>query len=840
MQKNKLFMILVVICLLVCVLCTGLVACNKNKETVKDEDEDDIDNDYTVVETELDTQEVKDAVSPVLETICTFFDGVYNEPYYGDLSYAEAYYENDEQWEYFVRQMEKAGISIEQIRTISQKAAPVIEDFFGIVEKVINISENETRTFAEILKSGIDDELISSVKDVFSYMGDNLHAQQIEKIQNLFSYMMSGEPADELSYSSQSNPYINYPISEIEELFASSQYKDVYDKYYGCDLSFYTIYDSYAELLLSEDAMYLMNGIIKAVFDLGGLTNAEIKTVADFIVDFTSGEGMYEGQYARSLMYVITNYSAADIKTVFNVAAKLINDNTDNEKLNQAFENVANSILKLQGAEIYGGYFGLAGALPVVADMLSEVTEEQITALQNATIEAQYDSDTREVSMGRLLATLIETLKPYYDELGEIEKSNIKYLFRSFQIDLNKVLALKVKPVSQMTDEDFEKFSADLEGCQLNFMDLASGAEYIIVSDMRDVMIEKGSSASSALSAIKKCFDEYNFISYTGLDTSTTGAKVLTVQATNKNAEYTDVYTIRLLYIVYDDAYLANVYPYDSEGSICRIDIKKGSEVNQQQIVETVTDRLYDIDLYDPAYAEFIGYASQWGRSERWEEDYYVKEVSAFDTSKEGLQAGVITIVDNLFGEMKIPCVFNVYDDVIRYNERVRSDSNYVLQGEMPKIYYHYGTVEESYISELVPENEISGYDPNKLGVQVVTVNHAGKTYKVVVAVVTKKQLAESLVLSNYNDYVHHYFSEGDDIDDFQVSVETYSILGWKTYNTFGELREYAESLGLTAEFRIDTELYNEYQLVEINIKNSEGNITSSVSFNYMIDKYWY
>ena len=210
------------------------------------------------------------------------------------------------------------------------------------------------------------------------------------------------------------------------------------------------------------------------------------------------------------------------------------------------------------------------------------------------------------------------------------------------------------------------------------------------------------------------------------------------------------------------------------------------------------------------------------------------------DTSKTGLQAGVITVVYNFFGEKKIPCVFNVYDEVIKYNERVQSDSNYVLQGEMPKIYYHYGTVEESYISELVPENEISGYDPNKLGVQVVPVNHAGKTYKVVVAVVTKKQLAESLVLSNYNDYVHHYFSEGDDIDDFQVSVETYSILGWKTYNTFGELREYAESLGLTAEFRIDTELYNEYQLVEINIKNSEGNITSSVSFNYMIDKYWY
>lgn len=838
MQKNKLFMILVVICLLVCVLCTGLVACNKNKETVKDEDEDDIDNDYTVVETDLDEQEVKDAVSPVLETICTFFDGVYNEPYYGDLLYAEAYYENDEQWEYFVRQMEKAGISIEQIRTISQKAAPVIGGLFGIVDKVINISENETRTFAEILKSEIDDELISSVKDVFSYMGDNLHAQQIEKIQNLFSYMMSGEPADELSYSSQSSPYINYPISEIEGLFASSQYKDVYDKYYGCDLSFYTIYDSYAELLLSEDAMYLMNGIIKAVFDLGGLTNAEIKTVADFIVDFVSGEGMYEGQYARSLMYVITNYSAADIKTVFNVAAKLINDNTDNEKLNQAFENVANSILKLQGSEIYGGYFGLAGALPVVADMLSEVTEEQITALQNAAIEAQYGSDTHKGSMGRLLATLIETVKPYYDELGEIEKSNIKYLFRLFQLDLDKVLALKVKPVSQMTDEDFEKFSADLEGCQLNFMDLASGAEYIIVSDMRDVMIEKGSSASSALSAIKKCFDEYNFISYTGLDTSTTGAKVLTVQATNKNAENTDVYTVKFVYIVYDDAYLANIYPYGYNDLIYRIDVKKDSVVDQNQLVEIADNQIYNLRLYDSAYSEFLG-KGEYYAVYKHNEDFYIKEVSMPDTSKTGLQAGVITVVDNFFGEKKIPCVFNVYDEVIKYNERVQSDSNYVLQGEMPKIYYHYGTVEESYISELVPENEISGYDPDKLGVQVVTVNHAGKTYKLVVAVVSKQQVADSVELELYSSPWHHYYNSGDTLDDLGMNVGVGTIIGWENFSTYGELKEYVESLGLTAEFSINTELFNEYQYVELSIKNADGEIISTTGFEYYIEYYY-
>lgn len=839
MQKNKLFMILVVICLLVCVLCTGLVACNKDKETGKEEgNKDNVDDDYTVVETELDTQEVKDAVAPIVRIICDFSDTTEDRPYIGDVMYQEFYYSNDEQWEYFVRQMEKAGISIEQIRTISQKAAPVIEDFFGIVEKVINISENETRTFAEILKSEIDDELISSVKDVFSYMGDNLHAQQIEKIQNLFSYMMSGEPADELSYSSQSSPYINYPISEIEELFASSQYKDVYDKYYGCDLSFYTIYDSYAELLLSEDAMYLMNGIIKAVFDLGGLTNAEIKTVADFIVDFTSGEGMYEGQYARSLMYVITNYSAADIKTVFNVAAKLINDNTDNEKLNQAFENVANSMQKLQGAEIYGGYFGLAGALPVVADMLSEVTEEQITALQNAAIEAQYGSDTHDVSMGRLLATLIETVKPYYDELGEIEKSNIKYLFRLFQLDLDKVLALKVKPVSQMTDEDFEKFSADLEGCQLNFMDLASGAEYIIVSDMRDVMIEKGSSASSALSAIKKCFDEYNFISYTGLDTSTTGAKVLTVQATNKNAENTDVYTVKFVYIVYDDAYLANIYPYGYNDLIYRIDVKKDSVVDQNQLVEIADNQIYNLRLYDSAYSEFLG-KGEYYAVYKHNEDFYVKEVSMPDTSKTGLQAGVITVVDNFFGEKKIPCVFNVYDEVIKYNERVQSDSNYVLQGEMPKIYYHYGTVEESYISELVPENEISGYDPDKLGVQVVTVNHAGKTYKLVVAVVSKQQVADSVELELYSSPWHHYYNSGDTLDDLGMNVGVGTIIGWENFSTYGELKEYVESLGLTAEFSINTELFNEYQYVELSIKNADGEIISTTGFEYYIEYYY-
>ena len=86
-------MILVVICLLVCVLCTGLVACNKNKETVKDEDEDDIDNDYTVVETELDTQEVKDAVAPIVRINCDFLEETDGTPYIGDVGYQEFYYE---------------------------------------------------------------------------------------------------------------------------------------------------------------------------------------------------------------------------------------------------------------------------------------------------------------------------------------------------------------------------------------------------------------------------------------------------------------------------------------------------------------------------------------------------------------------------------------------------------------------------------------------------------------------------------------------------------------------------------------------------------------------------
>lgn len=839
MQKNKLFMILVVICLLVCVLCTGLVACNKDKETGKEEgNKDNVDDDYTVVETELDTQEVKDAVAPIVRIICDFSDTTEDRPYIGDVMYQEFYYSNDEQWEYFVRQMEKAGISIEQIRTISQKAAPVIGGLFGIVDKVINISENETRTFAEILKSEIDDELISSVKDVFSYMGDNLHAQQIEKIQNLFSYMMSGEPADELSYSSQSSPYINYPISEIEGLFASSQYKDVYDKYYGCDLSFYTIYDSYAELLLSEDAMYLMNGIIKAVFDLGGLTNAEIKTVADFIVDFVSGEGMYEGQYARSLMYVITNYSAADIKTVFNVAAKLINDNTDNEKLNQAFENVANSMQKLQGAEIYGGYFGLAGALPVVADMLSEVTEEQITALQNAAIEAQYGSDTHDVSMGRLLATLIETVKPYYNELGEIEKSNVKYLIGLFDTDLDKLMALQVKPVSQMTEGEFEQFYADYKDkCILNFMDKVSQG-YITQSYGETLFLQKGMDETSAITRFKIFFKNYNFISYSGLDTSTTGAKVLTVQATNKNAENTDVYTVKFVYIVYDDAYLANIYPYGYNDLIYRIDVKKDSVVDQNQLVEIADNQIYNLRLYDSAYSEFLGKGEYYAVS-KLDEDFYIKEVSMPDTSKTGLQAGVITVVDNFFGEKKIPCVFNVYDEVIKYNERVQSDSNYVLQGEMPKIYYHYGTVEESYINELVPENEISGYDPDKLGVQVVTVNHAGKTYKLVVAVVSKQQVADSVELELYSSPWHHYYNSGDTLDDLGMNVGVGTIIGWENFSTYGELKEYVESLGLTAEFSINTELFNEYQYVELSIKNADGEIISTTGFEYYIEYYY-
>lgn len=832
MQKNKHFMIFIVICLLICVLCVGLVACDNKNNVPEDENNGGTENENPIEETQLDVQEVKDAIAPVLRAVADFFQDAYDKPYYGDISYANIYYGGDEDWAYIVKQMSKAGVTIEQVRTLAQKAAPVLENYFDIVVSVVNNPEQESGTLGQRLKAKVDETLISSSKDVLAYLRDNFSAEQLEKMQNLFSYFMSWDTVDEFSYSTNSIPRISYPISEIEQLFAASPYKGVYDKYYGCDLALYTIYDSYAELLTSQEGMYLINGLMKAVFGVGGLSNAEIKTVADFIIDVVTGEGAPSDYPVSDFMYVLTNYSTAEIKAVGNAVAKVIKDNMGDEKLNQAFNTVVASALKLQKSESYLPYINIAKALPAIADMLTGVTEEQIKALQSAAAEWVTSTGPSEVSEGRVLATLVEILKPYYDKLAEGEKESVRYILRLYQTDADAVAALYKKPVSQMTDEDFRQFRLDFEETQLNFMDLVSTGKYVVPYDRKETMIRKGTSESEALAIIENAYSNFNIISYQGLDASTTGIKLLTVQATNNAADYTDEYTLKLLYTVYDDAYLSNVYPYDYNGSICRIDVKKGSTVDQSQLVEIAAEQIFGLALYDPAYAAFAG-----NQDSDYSSDFSVKEVSTPDTSKAGLQPGVITVVDNFFGEKQIPCVINVYDKVEKYGERVFPSNTYVLQGQTPQFYYNYITFEDQY-SELIQNADISGYDPNKTGVQVITVNHAGKTFKTVVAVITKQQDQENLNMYNMGSSLQTYrYTEGDTVEDFQMEIAANTLLASGQFYTYGELKSYIENLGLRIEIDMDTQLFNELQTVVIYVKNSDGAIVSSVSFAYMLLK---
>ena len=90
-----------------------------------------------------------------------------------------------------------------------------------------------------------------------------------------------------------------------------------------------------------------------------------------------------------------------------------------------------------------------------------------------------------------------------------------------------------------------------------------------------------------------------------------------------------------------------------------------------------------------------------------------------------------------------------------------------------------------------------------------------------------------------YSSPWHHYYNSGDTLDDLGMNVGVGTIIGWENFSTYGELKEYVESLGLTAEFSINTELFNEYQYVELSIKNADGEIISTTGFEYYIEYYY-
>lgn len=833
MKDKKILHLIFIFMLVTLLLCTMLVACSKKKETAKSDD-DGIKDDYKVVETDLDVEEIKDATKPIVEI---FTDTVYQSSrwiYSSELMYYEIYYENDEAWEYSVRQLEKAGVTMDQFRNFALKSEKVINDIIEISGNVQSQNQGGSGSIAETIKAGIDQGVVADLSELFDYIKTNLHAQQFEEIQNLFSYCVIYEPVDEFSYESYGSPFINYTVEEIESVYQSSAYADVYDRYYNTDFALYPVYDSIAEILTSKDAMYLMNGILTTVFDLGGATDAEIKEVADMIVDVIAGQGEYNGRQVEGFTYVLTHYSVDSIKSFIDIVADVIDDCTDNEKLNKAFSTVMTSLLTQYEVGNYVSLFSLGKDLPIAADMLKAISKDQISLAKDAITEAFYgDNDNYETEIGRALAVMLEVSKPYFDKLSDDGKQSFLRLFGT--LSLEDMMSLYSKPASQMTDAECEQLYYDIEEVMSFDHYLSKDREVLVlIYDLSTVFIPLGTSDSDAMAQLSAAYEYYDLTTYTGLDTSTTGLKYL---ETKEVGDYGETTTQKFTYFVYDDNYIReHVYPVDRDAEICRIDLKKGSYVDENVLLTKASQLYFSVYLYCDELVEQYKSTEIFQTYIRfYDDDLFIKNITMPDTSKAGLQAGVITFYGGIFGDIEVPCLFNIYEEDVRYNEYLYT-SGYVLQGEQPEIEYRYTSLENGYTSELIPSSEISGYDPYKTGVQLLTINHNGKTYKKAIAVITYGELQKSMWISRPDRNYYRYYN-GDTIEDFILQVSASTYVSRDYFYTYRELKDYVESYGLSVDWDIDLTLYNVDQQTTIKVKDAYGNIINSVTFTYAIRK---
>ena len=147
MKSKKILCFLLVFALVIAMLGATLVACNNDSgkpaggenSGENDDSENNGENgnsDDPVVPTDLNVEEVKTAVGSVIKALYPYFEG----PMLDEFEYEYEYLMNmyDEVWEIAVSKLEVAGVTIEQINTLCEKAIPVGCKFYEVYLYISN------------------------------------------------------------------------------------------------------------------------------------------------------------------------------------------------------------------------------------------------------------------------------------------------------------------------------------------------------------------------------------------------------------------------------------------------------------------------------------------------------------------------------------------------------------------------------------------------------------------------------------------------------------------------------------------------------------------------------
>lgn len=852
MKSKKILCFLLVFALVIAMLGATLVACNNESgkpaggenSGENDDNENNGENgnsDDPVVPTDLNVEEVKTAVGSVIKALYPYFEG----PMLDEFEYEYEYLMNmyDEVWEIAVSKLEVAGVTIEQINTLCEKAIPVVCKFYEVYLYISNGpsaddgtgSSSQDIDFTEYMKSAYGVEEIQDILDLLNYAANNLRAKQFLAVAETLEALTEYPFAPNFAVNEINNGGKDYTTEEIKQMFEDAGYLEEFNNYYYSEYGYDSIIAKFFGIASEKETLELIDKLFKTVLTLNGLTAEEIKNVADIVFVYI-GAASTNGNVSP-LYYSLAEISSSEMKAAIDSATKLISG-----LINEDTEDVLVSVLEklvALGSDYLGVEFSgefvkdylplIKSALPEIVPLLQSVEESDIQEILAAN-DQMIATQGSEIAYQRLSLTFFEKLGVYYNKLSAGTKQCIVNLLGEDY--LGNILSKITKPVRTMTDEECDKVFNEVAEI-INGSGNNNVYETTVTTQM---LIEKGSSAEDVYNEIFKEYQSslsYNLPrDFADVQMTVDTSEVAYVPATVNFTSEQGVNVVYNFYVrIYDDNFVNEIKVSESN-ALEVLNIYKGTEITEGKLLQLFTNniRIYNVSFYDTVSKSMMNFR-----------DWTVESVTEnVDTSKTGVTAAVATLKHYIAGEVKIPFLYCVWD----IDTPARINGYYpaiVVEGNYPDI-----RVEESYdiglpiglptgkITE-IPVSDINGFDPNKIGVQVYSYVFKGKTYKAVTKVVSQKEANNSFKLNFDTDYEYCEPDSLESADELVLRGSFMIFNSYSSFNNFGELKEDLEEYGYQVSWDVDQSKLDEEQDTIIKVTDTKGNVVFDTSIIYYI-----
>lgn len=846
MKTKKIISLLIVLALIFSVLGTTLIACNKDqgtdettgetenedKDQDKDEEEEDgIPDKEEVVPTQIDTEAIKTAMSPIFKSYLMLFD------FEGaDIEHAKLMNLNDETWEYYVSIIEKSGMTQEQAVKIAEMGTTVVDEVIAIVQGYMElIYSNDVVYPADYLQENVDVEMIQDILDLTNYIGDNVRPEQLYAAAQAFNFLadIATGKADTTDRG------VDISLEEVENLFEQINSKDVYDNYFKSGYDLGSIVGKYLNLFGDNEGNYLLGKVINLLFKMNGLTASEVKALADVVFEFIGVNASNPEFVLYSQMNTAINQlSAAQIKNAMNVVAKLLSGMTNDSDTYRILCEIMDEVLEITNND------EAKEIVQTIASVIKNILPEGLTALaaiQESDIQTFLDIHKEYVEQYEENPAKADKLMLGAFEFGVKINNNLSENAQNALADLfgedvfGKIESVLTKPVSQMTDEE-----CTAAAIEIGYLQVQESSGDIVTKSWNvksDIYFEKGTSAQEIFDYVREHWGYYKVPATMeeagfSVDTSETGGIYATLVYMAKDDDTEEMIRYEgYVYIRIYDANFTNELKFSDPKTIEVVSINKGCEISGDELKSYATRFLSGSYLLrDTLTDDYISASAN------------LTQVTGVNTDVVGMYAGVATYDAGIFGTLKVPFLYNIFD-AEKPIDIIVNASDYAVQGMGLQIEvvagYFVDVKAGDYRSETktISADELVGFDADKLGIQVYSFTAFGKTFKGVVKVITREEFAEKFEIE-LNDNYYFTTTTADDMTNFCYVPGYVSVMSsYRNFNDLDELQTILAPYNMTVSWDLNTSVVNEDQTFTISIKYG-NEVIYSVSSTYYIEQY--